>query len=212
MDASGGVIPTASAQTFLHGAVSWINMQRTRDCGVADTSSQHNTVGLAPVDVDTLTLLPPPDKTAIEVVSLPDEDGRVALPEVVALVVSTGGGTITYLLQQDADGSVKACLPCFAENLTLTSPLHTSYSLLARLQIFDVSSIDTKATGSYFGSDEKPIGVCEMMTEEPGGITNVKLDDERAMQAGGHVKSFVNNLCDTSFVRCVSASQNRQCA
>jgi hypothetical protein len=111
MDVSGGVVPTASAVTFLHGAVSWINTQRARDCGVADKSSTHSTDGLAPVDVDTLTLLPPPALTAIEVASPAGQDGLVAAPEVVALVVSIGGGTVMYLLQQDANGSFKARLP-----------------------------------------------------------------------------------------------------
>ena len=111
VDASGGVIPAASALAFLHEAVSWINTQRERDCGVADKSSEHSTDGLAPVDVDTLTLLPPPGLTAIEVASPADPDGLVAAPEVVALVVSIGGGTIMYLLQQEANGSIKARLP-----------------------------------------------------------------------------------------------------
>ena len=78
------------------------------------------------------------------------------------------------------------------------------------MQVFDVSSVDATATGSYIDSDEQPIGVCEMITEEPGGITDVNLDDEQAMEAGDYVKGYVNNLCDTKFVRCVS--QNRLCA
>ena len=61
--------------------------------------------------MDTLTLLPPPGLTAIEVASPADQDGLVAAPEVVALVVSIGGGTIMYLLQQEANGSIKARLP-----------------------------------------------------------------------------------------------------
>jgi hypothetical protein len=159
MDAAGYAIPTASAATFLNEAVSWINTQRERDCGDADELRQY-----------ALNLLPPPDKTAIEV-----EDGRV-----VALVVSIGGGNmyggmqdepIIYLLQQDGDGSVmkggvKARLPCFAKKLTLTGPLHTSYSLLALLQIFDVSRIEAYHYGiSVDPKHIKPIGVCEMMTE-----------------------------------------------
>ena len=69
-------------------------------------------------------------------------------------------------------------------------------------QVYDV----TKKTdaGSYFGHDEKPIGVCEVQTEEPGGITDIKLDDAKAMEAGEYVMRAVNNLCETKFARFAS--------
>jgi hypothetical protein len=104
VDASGAVVPTASAQAFLYSAVGWLNARRRGACGVADKSVQHGTDGLAQLDVETFALVPAPALTAIQVTHLPNEDGLIAAPDVVKLVVSNPSG-IHYLIQQDGVGS-----------------------------------------------------------------------------------------------------------